>query len=97
MMHLGIVLQRLKNCSDFPVGGAVINDTLSNFEGPKLLQHQPHSEETLKNMLFFFINSITTWSKSNCLVFIDAVSYVLSCAGQVFKPNSASSHPGLIV
>lgn len=46
MMRLGIVLQRLKNRSDFPEAGAVINGQLCNFGR---LKHWSHSEETLRN------------------------------------------------
>lgn len=36
MMNLGIDLQSMKNGRDFPVGGAVINEQLSNFETAKI-------------------------------------------------------------
>lgn len=52
MMQLDIVLQHLKKWTDFPAGGLIINDPLSNFERVKLLKHRSQVEDTYTDDAF---------------------------------------------
>ena len=79
MMHLGIDLQSMKNGGDFPVGGAVINEQLSNFE----IATVPLAIVT------FWRNFRKLLVKVPVINLAESVS---QCWGRDFKPNNASSH-----
>lgn len=79
MMHLGIDLQSMKNGGDFPVGGAVINEQLSNFE----IATVPLAIVTFRRNFRKLLVKVPV---------INLAESVNQCWGRDFKPNNASSH-----